>query len=82
MSATWEEVHARLRQLKEEFDAAHRRGMASLAAHDFEAVNAAIEQERVIIEEQSQLLAKLREADAERREKLNLEAGQESRRQT
>jgi hypothetical protein len=66
-------IHARLRQLKEDFDAAHQRGMYSLAAHDYDALNAAILQERAIIEEQSHLLAKLREVDAERRQRFNLQ---------
>lgn len=55
-----DDPQTRLRQLKEEFDAAHKKGMDGLGAQDYGALSEAIEQERAIIEEQSTLLEALR----------------------
>jgi hypothetical protein len=43
--------HTRLQQLKKDFDAAHEKGMESLARGDYNALTDAIQQERAIIEE-------------------------------
>jgi hypothetical protein len=49
------ETRLRLRQLKEQFDEVHRKGMEALGARDFDAFGLAIEQERIIIAEQNRL---------------------------
>ena len=54
--------HTRLQQLKKDFDAAHEKGMESLARGDYNALTDAILQERAIIEEQSRLLKEIQEA--------------------
>jgi hypothetical protein len=56
----------RLRELKAQFDAAHRKGMAALQAGDHSALNAAIRAEKAILEEQSVLL-KAQQAEIEQR---------------
>ena len=61
------DAHARLQQLKEDFDASHKLGMESLASGPYNALAVAIQQERAIIEEQSILLAEIREADQQLR---------------
>jgi hypothetical protein len=53
-------THARLRQLKEAFDEAHRHGMHALEVGDYDLMSAAIEREREIIDEQRRLLDLLR----------------------
>ena len=45
-------AHARLRELKAAFDAAHERGMDAILQHADDALAEAIRQERAIIEEQ------------------------------
>jgi hypothetical protein len=55
--------HARLQQLKEDFDAAHKLGMEGLASGNYNALAVVIQQERATIEEQSILLAEIQAAD-------------------
>ena len=48
----------RLRQLKDEFDIAHRQGMNALKSGDYAAFGDAVDRENTIIAEQTELIAK------------------------
>jgi hypothetical protein len=47
---------ARIRELKAEFDVAHKAGMASLEARDYDGLGRAISRERELIEEQASMV--------------------------
>ena len=47
----------RLRQLKDEFDIAHRQGMSALKSGDYAAFGDAVDRENTIIAEQTELIA-------------------------
>jgi len=57
----------RLRELKAQFDAAHRQGMDALRTGNYPALDAAIRAEKAILDEQSTLL---KEQQAEITERL------------
>ena len=50
----------RLRQLKDEFDIAHRQGMNALKSGDYAAFGDAVDRENTIIAEQTELIASSR----------------------
>ena len=53
---------AKVRRLKHEFDEAHKIGMAGLREGDYAALDKAVAKERVILEEQAELIADSRRA--------------------
>ena len=54
------DIRAHIQTLHDQFIAAHRRGMESLNRRDLNGFEAAVEEERQIIEKQSRLIIRLR----------------------
>lgn len=60
-----DDLRSRMERLKAQFDAVHEQAMASLAAGDYEGVNAAIRLEADIIREHAALTVEYQAASAE-----------------
>ena len=62
MNADQGTIIAKLQELRSTFADAHRRGMACLERRDLEGFDAALTEERLLIEEQGMLIQQLRDS--------------------